>query len=247
MFLFLLKTFVRTTMNKMKKKNLVSLSIALAFLTLATTGILLYVKQKPHFVEMTHTIFGLLFVTVAIFHIVNNWASLKTYMRDRNSGSIQKELIVSLVVIGALIVLSVTEVLEPVAEFGRIFAKPQKKGDPGIVFQEKTTLDSTSGTAVTLILQKMAEDKSGAITVQVADTTGKVLETLIEGEDKDGTKPNLILHSKISTAAPFKLVITSAYEGEAKTQESLIAALTPGTQSIAAANPILQRAILEVK
>ena len=231
----------------MKKKNLVSLSISLAFFTLATTGLLLYVKQKPHFVEMTHTIFGLLFITVAIFHIVNNFASIKTYMRDRNTGSIQKEFIVSLVVVGTLIILSVTEVLEPIAEFGRIFAKQQKKPDQGITFQEKTTLDSTSGTAVTLILQKTAEDKSGAITVQVADTTGKVLETLIEGEDKDGPKPNLILHSKISTPAPFKLVISSKYEGEEKKQESVITALTPGTQSLTAASPALQRAILEVK
>jgi hypothetical protein len=231
----------------MKKKNLVSLSISLAFFTLATTGLLLYVKQKPHFVEMTHTIFGLLFITVAIFHIVNNWASLKTYMRDRNTGSIQKELIVSLVVVGTLIILSVTEVLEPVAEFGRIFAKQQKRPDQGITFQEKTTLDSTNGTAVTLILQKLAEDKSGALTVEVADTTGKVLETLVAGEDKDGPKPNLILHSKISTPAPFKLVITSTYEGEAKRQESLVTALSPGTQAVNAASPVLQRAILEVK
>lgn len=231
----------------MKKKNLVSLTISLAFLTLATTGILLYVKQKPHFVEMTHTIFGLLFVSVAIFHIVNNWASLKTYMRDRNSGSIQKELIVAVVVVATLIVLSVTEVLEPVAEFGRIFAKQQKRPDQGITFQEKTTLDSTNGTSVTLILQKTADDKSGAITVQVADTTGKVLETLIEGEDKDGPKPNLILHSKIATPAPFKLLITSKYEGEQKQQESLVTALTPGAQSLSAATPVLQRAILEVK
>jgi len=93
----------------------------------------------------------------------------------------------------------------------------------------------------------MVEDKSGAITVQVADTAGKVLETLIEGEDKDGPKPNLILHSKISSAAPFKLVISSTYEGETKSQESLIVALSPGTQSVTAASPILQRAILEVK
>jgi len=231
----------------MKKKNLVSLSISLAFLTLATTGLLLYVKQKPHFVEMTHTIFGLLFITVAIFHIVNNWASLTTYMRDRNTGSIQKELIVALVMVGTLIILSVTEVLEPIAEFGRIFAKPQKKQDQGITFQEKTTLDSTNGTAVTLILQKLAEDKSGALTVEVADTTGKVLETLVAGEDKDGPKPNLILHSKITTPAPFKLLISSTYEGEAKRQESLITALSPGTQAVTTTSPILQRAILEVK
>jgi hypothetical protein len=232
----------------MKKKNLVSLSISLAFLTLSATGLLLYIKKKPHFVEMTHTIFGLLFIAVAIFHIVNNWASLKSYLRDKNNGSIRKELIVSVAVIGLLIVLSVTEVLEPVAEFGRIFVpKGGEKKPSGITFEEKTTLDSTSGTSVTLILQKTGEDKSGALTVQVADTTGKVLETLIEGEDKDGPKPNLILHSKISTPAPFKILISSTYEGEAKRQESLITALTPGAQALTSASPAVQRAILEVR
>lgn len=232
----------------MKKKNLVSLSISLAFFTLAITGLLLYIKKKPHFVEMTHTIFGLLFITAAIFHLVNNWASLKSYFRDKTNGSIRKEVIVSVSVIGLLIVLSVTEVLEPVAEFGKIFAsKGGEKRPSGITFEEKTTLDSTSGTAVTLILQKLAEDKSGALTVQVADTTGKVIETLLQGEDKDGPKPNLILHSKIAAAAPFKLIISSVYEGEEKRQETLVSALAPGTQALSAEHPALARAILEVK
>ena len=62
----------------MKNKNLVSLTIAIAFFLLATTGILLYVKQKAHFIEMTHTIFGLVFISYAIFHIFNNWDSIST-------------------------------------------------------------------------------------------------------------------------------------------------------------------------
>ncbi|MEY4335154.1 MAG: hypothetical protein RLZZ45_73, partial [Bacteroidota bacterium] len=37
------------------------------------------------------------------------------------------------------------------------------------------------------------------------------------------------------------------YEGEAKRQESLVTALSPGTQAVNAASPVLQRAILEVK
>jgi len=60
----------------MKKKNIISLSVAFAFLALSITGILLYVKQKAHAVEMTHTIFGLIFVSFAVFHIVNNWSSI---------------------------------------------------------------------------------------------------------------------------------------------------------------------------
>ena len=58
--------------------------------------------------------------------------------------------------------LAYTEVLEPVAEFGRRFAKPQgPKPSSAISFKEATTLDSTNGQAVTLILQK-TEDAMNA-------------------------------------------------------------------------------------
>ena len=51
----------------MNKKNLISLTIAISFLALSITGILLFIKQKAHFVEITHTVVGLLFVGFAIF------------------------------------------------------------------------------------------------------------------------------------------------------------------------------------
>lgn len=79
----------------MKRKNFISLSLAFIFLTLSTSGVLMYLKQKAHPVEMAHTIFGLLFVGFAIFHIVNNWGSLKLYSKDKVTRSWKKELMVA--------------------------------------------------------------------------------------------------------------------------------------------------------
>ena len=248
----------------MKKKNIISLSIAFAFVVLGTSGILLYIKQKPHFVEMTHTIFGLIFFGFAIFHIVNNWGSLKNYSKDKTTGAFKEELLVASIIGLIVLTLSVTEVLEPVAEFGRIFApKRGPRPDAGISFQEKTTLDSTNGVATTFILQKVKDQEAANLNIEVVDSTGKVLETLYTA-DKEAKGPgaNLILSTKISTPAPFKIIITGISskkteeeeeEGkpgiETKTQETYhIQALTPGAQVLNVADSkLFKRAIIEIK
>ena len=248
----------------MKKKNIISLSIAFAFVVLGTSGILLYIKQKPHFVEMTHTIFGLIFFGFAIFHIVNNWGSLKNYSKDKTTGAFKKELLVASIIGLIVLTLSVTEVLEPVAEFGRIFApKRGPRPDAGISFQEKTTLDSTNGVATTFILQKVKDQEAASLNIEVVDSTGKVLETLYTADkEAKGPSANLILSTKISTPAPFKIIITGISskkteeeeeEGkpgiETKTQETYnIQALTPGAQVLNVADSkLLKRAIIEIK
>jgi hypothetical protein len=248
----------------MKKKNIISLSIAFAFVVLGTTGILLYIKQKPHFVEMTHTIFGLIFFGFAIFHIVNNWGSLKNYSKDKTTGSFKKELIVATTIGLIVLTLALTEVLEPIAEFGRIFApKKGPRPDAGISFQEKTTLDSTNGQAATFILQKTKENEAASLSIEVADSTGKIIETLYAA-DKDAKGPgaNLILSTKISTSTPFTLVVTATTikkteeeeeEGkpgiETKAQESFkIQTLAPGVQLLNLADSkLLKRGIIEIK
>ena len=77
----------------MKSKNLVSLSVAAVFFVLAITGLLIYFGQGTHVVEHTHAWFGILFVTAAVFHIVNNWSSLTGYTKNRRTGSIQREFV----------------------------------------------------------------------------------------------------------------------------------------------------------
>ena len=112
----------------MNKKNLISLTIAITFLALSTTGILLFIKQKAHFIEITHTVVGLLFVGFAIFHIINNWSSITGYTKERKTGKIKKEFIFASIIAGSVIIGGLTEVLEPVEELGAMF-KRKESGD----------------------------------------------------------------------------------------------------------------------
>jgi hypothetical protein len=176
----------------------------------------------------------------------------------------------SAVLVLDILVLAYTEVLEPIAEFGRRFAKPQGPKPPAAIsFKEATTLDSITGQPVTLILQKTEEAMNGQLTVEVADTSGNVLSTLYASDsEQKGPAVNLILHSKIAAAAPFKLIVKSTVaelteeeqeeirEGNkvepknVKTfqQEVLISSLQAGFQNIVAGeHSPLKRGILEVK
>ncbi len=246
----------------MKNKNLISLTLAFAFFILGCTGILLYIKQKAHFIEMTHTVFGLLFISFVIFHFSNNWNSVKTYSKDKNSGGIKKELIVASLIAGIILILSVTEVLEPVAEFGKIFApKREPRPSQGINFQEKTTNDSTNGNSVTLILQKSDAAMSASLSVEVTDTTGKVLETLLAAEKKQIQKEeeekqegppsnpsNLILTSKINQIAPFDIVVTADIKGLKQQVKCRVTSMEAGAKAfnLTESSP-LKRAVITFK
>jgi|GEM_PF-2556522 len=77
----------------MKLKNLVSLSVSAAFAVLSITGMLIYLGQGNHTIDHTHAWFGVLFVGAAVFHIVNNWSSIKGYSVNRRAGGVRRELI----------------------------------------------------------------------------------------------------------------------------------------------------------
>lgn len=186
----------------MKKKNIISLSIAFAFLALSTTGILLYIKQKAHVVEITHTIFGLTFVGFAIFHILNNWSSIMAYSKEKQSGKFQKELIIAASVFGLLLIGTFTELLEPVAEAGRIFApaRPKEQRAEKISFEQIETNKSAQGTALNIILQKSKEVELPVVAIWVEDSTHQFVESLFvpaktaflsEEAKEEGKRPEL--------------------------------------------------------
>lgn len=162
----------------MKSKNIISLSVAFAFLALSITGLLLYVKQKSHAFEITHTIFGLTFVGFAIFHIINNWSSIIGYSKERKSGKIQKELIVSCIAFAVLLAGGLTEFLEPVAEAGKVFA-PQRPPKPTqLSFNEVVTNKDTDGTPLNILIQKSKESELPIIAIWVEDSAHNFVENL---------------------------------------------------------------------
>jgi hypothetical protein len=164
----------------MKSKNVISLSVAFCFLTLAVTGILLYVKQKAHYIEITHTIFGLSFVGFAIFHIVNNWSSLTSYTQSRANRSIQKEFW-AVIILGILVLAGgLTEVLEPIAEAGRVFAakRPSKPEKEVLAFEKIATRTNDQGSKIRVFVQKAKTTELPIIAIWVEDSAQKFVENL---------------------------------------------------------------------
>jgi Domain of unknown function (DUF4405) len=162
----------------MKKKNLISLTVAFAFLALSITGILLFIKQKPHFVEITHTLFGLLFVGFAIFHIINNWSSIVGYSKERKTGKLQKEWIVAASIFGVILIGGVTELLEPVAEAGRIFAAKRPPRAEQLSFIKVETNKEVGGTKVKVMIEKSKETELPLIAVWTEDSTHAFIENI---------------------------------------------------------------------
>ena len=234
----------------MKRKNFISLSLAFIFLFLSISGILMYLKQKAHAVEMAHTIFGLLLVGFAIFHISNNWGSLKLYSKDKVTRSWKKELMLAGVGAIGILVLAATGVLEPIAEFGRIFA-PKRQNIPTVNFQVKSTLDSTEGKSATLILQRNKDGMFTPIKVELADSTGKTVAVLYEDrkpteEEIKERKPlaNAFVDTKISIAAPYRIVVST----DKSKQETVITAGSSGIISLQKdGESPLERAFIELK
>ena len=196
----------------------------------------------------------MLFISFAIFHFSNNWNSVKSYSKDKNSGSIKKELIVASLIAGIILILSVTEILEPVAEFGKIFApKREPRPSQGVNFQEKTTNDSTNGKTATLILQKSDSAMFATLSVEVTDTTGKSLESLFTQEQKQEQKQegppqapaNLILSTKINQMVPFDIVVTANVKGVKQLVKCRVTSLAPGAHSFMLTNESpLKRAVI---
>ncbi len=162
----------------MKRKNIISLSVAFAFLSLSITGILLYIKQKAHAVEITHTVFGLIFVSFAVFHIVNNWSSITGYSKERKSGKFQKEFIIAFLVFGVVLAGTASEILEPVAEAGSIFAGKRPKRPENLSFEEIKTNQDSKGTALRILIEENKETELPIVAIWVEDADHKFVENL---------------------------------------------------------------------
>ena len=162
----------------MKRKNIISLSIAFAFLSLSITGILLYIKQKAHAVEITHTIFGLIFVGFAIFHILNNWGSITGYSKARGTGKYQKEFLVALGVFGVVLVGGVTEFLEPVAEAGRYLAPKRPPRPEQLQFIEVKTNETASGRDIRILIEKNTDTEIPQMAIWTENAEHAFLENI---------------------------------------------------------------------
>ena len=152
--------------------------MAFAFLALSITGLSIFVKFQPGFVKVTHVVFGLIFVGFAIFHILNNWSSIVSYSKEKKSGKFQKEIIIAASVFGVVLIGGVTEILEPVAEFGRIFEGGRPPRQEKLSFDEISTNKDLKGTNLSLQIQKGKDVNFPILAIWVEDANHNFVENL---------------------------------------------------------------------
>lgn len=168
----------------MKSKNLVSLSVAAVFFVLAITGLLIYFGQGTHIVEHTHAWFGVLFVAAAAFHIVNNWASIVGYTKNRRTGSIQKEFVIP-VIIAAVFALGIgfdLPVFGKLANFGKgLFRGERPRGGP----MAQAKVDSIANAVETAYATAYTKGDTGALAAVMPVKTALLTEagTILNGSD----------------------------------------------------------------
>ncbi len=212
----------------MKKKNLVSLSVALVFLGLSVTGLLIYFGQGSHVVEHTHAWFGVMFVAAAVFHILNNWPSLKGYAQERRTGKFQKEFFLPTAVAGvfALGIGFGLPVFDDLANAGkRLFAGPRPPRVERLTFEEVQTNQQTPGQPLTLILQKSKEAQFPVMAVWVEDSAHRFVENLFV--------PGQVLTPKEGgegppQPAPFAPATLPGWQAKATVQQPNFERATPG-------------------
>lgn len=208
----------------MKRKNIISLTIFISFCALSLTGVLLYFKFKPHYVEITHTLVGLLFTGFALYHIVNNWGSVSSYTKEKKTGKIQKEFIWASAIAGLVIIGGVTEVFEPIAEFGAILKKGGEKRPERLSYEIVGAEDESN---FKLMLEKSKEGHEKPVSVWIEDLNHKFVENVFvngkgtaawqkassgAGKKHEGRAPDdgFVLNSNITSKAPFILMVEAA-------------------------------------
>ena len=222
----------------MKKKNIISLSIALGFLFLSTTGLLLYFGLKPEFVTSIHVLLGLLFISFAIFHIKNNWPSLKVYTKERKERKIKKEFLVAAVVVGVFL-LGAGFCLPPFAQIQH-FGEDLTRGGGGqkddqfekTSFDEIVTNKDKQGKAIRLIIQKNKEVITPVITIWTADTAGNFIDNIfvpaktIEVSSGEADKRHALLEGEVETKN-FTPAIMPGWQAATKDTATNYAQATP--------------------
>ncbi len=170
----------------MKSKNLVSLSVAAVFTVLSVTGLLIYFGQSNHTIDHTHAWFGIMFLSAAVFHIVNNWPSLKSYSTDRKAGGIKRELTLPALIV-ALFVLGISldwPVFKDLANAGKRAFGPKREKKEAL---SPAAIDSVAR-------QLMAADAAFAGATIAFDTTALLADNVIMAQ---GTAT----HAKPDTAS----------------------------------------------
>ena len=104
------------------------------------------------------------------------------YSKERKSektpSKFKKEFIIAFLVFGVVLAGTASEILEPVAEAGRIFAGKRPKRAENLSFEEVKTNQDVKGTALRVLVEKNKETELPIVAIWVEDADHKFVENL---------------------------------------------------------------------
>jgi hypothetical protein len=177
-------------------KGFISLLTFGSFIIMSLTGIVLYAApqgriaywvnwrfwalEKPQW-EAIHIISCFFFVTVGVYHLINNWAFLKNYLAGKIAGGLKmkKELAISTLIILAIIVVPMNRIwpVTHVLEFGDYLKKSwviSKEYEPPFGHAEEVSL-RVLAKRVDIDLEKaLSELKAKGIQADPGDSLQKI-------------------------------------------------------------------------
>lgn len=224
----------------MNKKKLVSLGVAAVFMALGTTGLLLYLVQHNKPTKVIHTTFGLFFVTVAIFHIINNWSSLISYVKGKGGLGLNKEFfLISIIaiacVIGAGLLLPPFEQIE---EFGEELRKGDRPPVKKISFQLIETNQDLSGSPISIQLEKNRETLLPSIAIWTVDSASQFVDNLfvpasmlVVFEGEQGNEEHAIREGEVEPK-PVSVQVFQNWRSQTKNQDANWKDVTPNESFI---------------
>ena len=107
-----------------------AIALAISFLALATSGMMMFVIEQPSFtIQMhpVHKLFGLLFIIAAVTHLSYNYRGLINHLKNKSSVVFASVLVVMLVLLyGAAINNEVPEDLAIIMDTAAAQAESQR-------------------------------------------------------------------------------------------------------------------------
>ncbi|MEX0275571.1 MAG: hypothetical protein AB3N16_14455 [Flavobacteriaceae bacterium] len=156
----------------MTLRKIVSLSVAISFVVLFATGALSYFQVYSRGTATLHTVFGILFSLGVLFHVMNNFRSIKRYAKGKTVTVIV--LIGSLFFIGGLYQIAPFRTL---MDFGaRQKVAAERQWDQAVY--EIVEMNTSNGTQLTIDLMRSEHYWHPQMAVWVEDTQGNYIETL---------------------------------------------------------------------
>lgn len=160
------------TTFSMTFRKIISLSIGICFVALLITGILSYFQVYSRSTATIHTVFGILFSLGILFHLKNNFRSLKMYIKGK--------LVLLLLLIGALFFLGASYQTRPFNELMDFGAKQKANTEKELNRSTYELIEMNMSNDIQLSIDVLRSEHywHPQMAIWVEDEQGNYVETL---------------------------------------------------------------------